>query len=716
MSPSPKPAASGKDGLLRLPGSLHVNRRLSKWLTVRPEGVVEVRSGKVEIGQGILTALAQIAADELDVALARIVMVPANTAVSPDEAVTSGSLSVSESGTAIRHASAEARAIYLAVAAERLQAPVESLTVDDGTIRAASGASTSYWALADDALLDREPTGSVPPKPASARRLAGTPAPRLDIPDKVFGRPRFIHDLTLPRMLHGRVLRPAAPGARLVGLDEQSVRRRPGVVAVVRDGDFAGVIAETEPAAVAAVEALCKAARWSEGIGLPDETRLGDWLEAQPAETTIVFEKSPAMPAAASTTIRRRCTRPFIAHASIGPSCAIARWRDGGLEVWSHSQGITNLRTDLALTFGIEAASIVVAHVEGAGCYGHNGADDVALDAALLARAASGRPVRVEWSRADELAWSPVGAAMVVETEAGLDENGNVVSWRHELWSNGHTARPGRAKSPKLLAAGHLAKPFPPPEAVNPPLASGGGAERNATPPYDFPAQRIVSHRVRSMPIRVSALRSLGAFANVLAVETMVDEIAAMRGEDPIAFRLRQLPDPRARAVVEAAARRSGWSARIRREGIGHGLGYARYKTTGAYCAAFAEIEAGREIRAARLWIAVDVGEPINPDGVANQIEGGAIQAVSWTLKEAVRFDRSRILSDGWEGYPILRFSEVPAVVVEIIARPDDKPVGVGEAAHGPVAGAIVNAVADALGVRIRDLPLTPERVAAALA
>jgi CO/xanthine dehydrogenase Mo-binding subunit len=353
-----------------------------------------------------------------------------------------------------------------------------------------------------------------------------------------------------------------------------------------------------------------------------------------------------------------------------------------------------------------------VAHVEGAGCYGHNGADDVALDAALLARAAGGRPVRVVWSRADELAWAPFGPAMAIALEADVDAAGEVLAWRHDLWSNGHSTRPGRAATPTLLAASHLERPFDRLLAINPPLPAGG-ADRNAIPLYDFPAQRVVNHRLLSMPLRASALRSLGAFANVFAIESFVDELAHARAEDPVAWRLRHLSDPRARAVVEAVARRAGWTGWQRRENRGHGIGFAKYKNLGAYCAVVAEIEAEREIRVHRLVVAVDVGLVINPDGVANQIEGGAIQAASWTLKEAVRFDLARVTSAAWEDYPILKFSEVPVVEVEIVSRPDAPWVGAGEAAQGPTAAAIANAVYDALGVRVRDLPITPERIAA---
>jgi CO/xanthine dehydrogenase Mo-binding subunit len=358
--------------------------------------------------------------------------------------------------------------------------------------------------------------------------------------------------------------------------------------------------------------------------------------------------------------------------------------------------------------------NIIVEHMEGAGCYGHNAADDVALDAVLLAKAGGGRPVRVQWSRQDEMTHAPFGAAMAIEIEADLDAHGEIVEWRHRIWSNGHTARPGRAAQPALLAATELANPFPRYIATNPSQANGGGADRNSIPLYDFPSWQIECHRLLTMPIRTSALRTLGGQGNVFAIESFIDELASAHGEDPVAFRLRHLSDSRAQDVIRSVARRANWKP-DKHTGRGHGLGFARYKNTGAYCAVVAEIEGAEDVSVKRLTIAVDVGEAINPDGVINQIEGGAIQATSWVLKERVRFDRQRITSNGWASYPILRFSEVPEVQVELIPRPDSEPLGAGEAAHGPVTSAIANAVFDALGVRVRDLPITRDSLIAAM-
>jgi CO/xanthine dehydrogenase Mo-binding subunit len=698
----------------KLPASLAANPKLSSWVRFSSDGHVAVSPGKVEIGQGIVTALAQIAADELDVDIARVRMVRASTAGSPNEGVTSGSLSVQQSGRAIRQACADIRQVFLFAAAERLGVGPEVLEISDGTISGPGNVSTSYFELADEVSLDRDASGGAQPKPSARRMVTGHSVQRLDIPDKVFGERRFIQDSTWPGMLHGRVLRSELSHAALVELREDGARKLPGLVAIVRDGNFAGVVSETEVDAELALAALRKGAKWTSREALPDETGLAEWLKAQPSELSVIASKTASTQQARARTLRRQYTRPYITHGSIAPSCAIAQWNGDRVLVWTHSQGVYFLRADLALVLKIPLENITVEHMEGAGCYGHNAADDVALDAVLLAKAADGRPVRVQWSRADEMSHAPFGAAMTIEIEADLDAAGEIIDWRHSVWSNGHTARPGRANLPALLAASELANPFPRYIATNPAQANGGGADRNSIPLYDFPSWQIECHRLTTMPIRTSALRTLGGQANVFAIESFLDELAAERGEDAVAFRLRHLSDPRAQDAIRAVAKRAGWKGE-KRDGIGYGLGFARYKNTGAYCAAIAEIESTEDISVRRLTIAVDVGEAINPDGVINQIEGGAIQATSWVLKERVRFDRERISSNSWSQYPILRFSEVPEVDVEVISRPEIEPVGAGEAAHGPVTAAIANAVFDALGLRIRNLPITRERLIAAM-
>jgi len=703
----------GEDGRPRLPGSLHLNRRLSQWLAIHADGRVTIKPGKVELGQGILTALSQIAAEELDVSLSRIQVQTAATPDSPDEAVTSGSLSVQHSGSALRHACADARRIFLSVVSQRTGVPVDSIRIVDGSFFGPQGEIGSYWSLADAELLETEASPDAQPKLPSARRLTGTSVPRLDLPDKVFGAARYVHDLRLPGMLHARMVRPPARRATLTALREGPL---PGDARAVRDGNFLAALASTEWDAEAAAARLAARAEWQAEDSLPEQSGLAAWLReaASRGKHSVVQERSNPAPAAART-IKRSFTRPYLAHASIGPSCAVARWQGETVEVWTHSQGPYNLRADIAKTLRCAPERIIVRHMEGAGCYGHNGADDVALEAVLIARAVPGTPVRLLWSRAEELGWSPFSSAMLVDVEADLDAQGNLIGWRSHIISNGHSSRPGRGKDPTLLAASMLADPFPVHPSINPPMAAGGGAPRNAVPLYRIPALHVATTRLLEMPIRTSALRGLGATLNVWSIESVMDELAAMAGADPLDYRLRHLDDPRAADVLHKVAAMAGWRNRTKQEGRGMGLGFARYKNTGAYAAVIAEIEAAERIFCRRLWIAGDVGEVVNPDGVMNQFEGGAIHGTSVALLEQVRFDRQRITSDAWETYPILRFSEVPQVQVELIARPEAPFLGAGEAAMSPAIAAIAAAVHDALGVRPRALPFTPENIAAAM-
>jgi CO/xanthine dehydrogenase Mo-binding subunit len=562
-------------------------------------------------------------------------------------------------------------------------------------------------------LLDCEVDESAILRSPHQYRVVGKPASRLDLPGKIAGRPHFIQDMVLPGMLYGRAVRPSHGFTGINSLDEGKVRSMPGIAAVVRDGSFLGVLAGREEVAISAQQALRQAASWRRTESLPNDVHA--WLKERALDHRVISEKENGeAKSKAVRTFDASYTKPYISHASIGPSCAVAQFKDDKLIVWSHSQAIFNLRRDLAMALGMGEDAVIVRHVESAGCYGHNGADDAALDAALLARAAGGRPVQLQWMRDDEFAWAPCGPAMALTLRASLDSQGDIVDWQHELWSNGHSSRPGRADSPALLAAWHLSKPHERPSAINMPLPAGA-ADRNAVPIYDFPNQRVVNHYVRDMPVRTSALRSLGAYANVFAIESFMDELAHAAGVDPIAFRLRHLKDPRARAVIDAVARRAEWNRWKPAEGRGHGIGFAKYKNLGAYCAAIAEVDVSHEVHVSRLVLAVDVGLVINPDGVINQIEGGAIQSTSWTLKEQVKLGAGGIASLGWEDYPILKFSEVPAVEVELIDRPELPAVGAGEAAQGPTGAAIANAVAHALGLRVRELPLTSERIVAAI-
>ncbi|WP_431283476.1 molybdopterin cofactor-binding domain-containing protein [Humitalea sp. 24SJ18S-53] len=688
---------------MSLPSSLDANPRLSRWLNIASDGTVTISPGKVEIGQGILTALSQIAADELDVALSRVAVRAVSTPGSPDEGVTSGSLSVQNSGTALRHVCAEARAIFLQVAAQSAGVPVEALRVEDGAFIGPSGPVGSYWAFADRALLDCDATPGSRAKPATARRIAGQAIPRVDLPAKIFGQARFLHDIRMPGMLSARVLRPPSRGATLAA----DPVAPPGAT-LARDGDFLAVLAPSEYLVDRALARLARDTIWTERDTLPDEHALSDWLRDAPDALEPVAElgDAPGAPSVTATFFR-----PPVAHASIGLCCAIAQWHGDTVEIWSHTQGPYNLRMDLAKALRMPEEAILIHHAEGAGCYGHNGADDVALDAALAARAAPGVPVRLMWTRADELGWSPFSSAMRVEVSAGLDPAGAIAGFRLDVASNGHSSRPGRGPLPTLLAAANLAEPFAIPTAIDGALKTGGGAHRNAIPFYRIPNLRVGKRRVTAMPIRTSAMRGLGAPLNVWAIESTMDELAAQAGQDPLAFRLAHLDDTRAADVLRAAAEMAGWTTRARRDGFGMGMGVARYKNLGGWCAVVAEIEATDIIRARRLWVAADLGEIVNPDGTTNQLEGGAIHATSQALKEAVRFDRRRVTSDTWDAYPILRFSEVPKVEVRLIDRPEERPLGAGEPSFGPTVAALANAIHDALGVRPRKMPFTPENL-----
>jgi nicotinate dehydrogenase subunit B len=707
----------------RIPPMLAANPRLDRWLRFNDDGqTVTVYTGRVELGQGIITAMAQIAAEELDLAFDQVRIVGADTELTPDEGHTSGSRSIPEGGWAMRVACAEARAVLLAAAATRLDLPADRLVVERGRITGADRIrDTSYWSLPHAELLAREATGQVPVKPAARYTVVGRSAPRLDIPDKVRGRPRFVADMVLPGMLHGRVARPPSFGARLVAFDDAPIRALPGVLAVVRDGDFIGVVAEREEQAVKARKAMIAAARWSEP-GLPTDAHdIHHFIESRTTTDSVIMQREDAAAAArAATTLEARFTRPYIAHASLGPSCALATFDGSRIEVWTHSQGVYPLQRELAQVFDLPIEAVTAHHVDGPGCYGHNGADDAALDAALLARAVPGRPVMLQWMREDEFAWEPLGPAMVVKTRASLDATGHVVDWSTDIWSNGHTQRPGvvvtTEPSSSLLAAWHLAQPVARMPQGDPAMAGGGGIARNGEALYDFPNQKVVAHRVEELPLRVSTLRALGAYANVFAIESFMDELARSAGADPVEFRLRHMKDPRARAVIELAAEKAGWHAGRPTDGTGgRGIAFAQYKNGYGYLAIVVEVVLEPEFRVTRAVAAVDVGLAINPDGIINQTEGGILQSLSWTLKEAVMFDRERITSRDWETYPVLTFSEVPQVEVHLIDRPDQIALGAGETPTGPTAAAVANALADALGVRVYDLPLTRERIIAAI-
>jgi nicotinate dehydrogenase subunit B len=705
----------GAQGAPRLPGSLEKQPLLDGWVRIDADGKITVFTGKAELGQGIKTALIQVAAEELVVKPARITLVTADTQLTPDEGYTAGSHSIQDSATAIRNAAAQVRAILVGLAAQKLGVAPESVTVEDGVVHGA-GRTVAYGELVTGQNLHVPAAPTSPLRDPASHTVMGQPLQRVDIPAKVTGGVAYVQDLRLPGMVHGRVVRPPSPGATLNTLDSGKAETMSGVIKVVRDGNFLAVIAQREFQAIAASRVLAAGARWDERATLPAQAELYKTVLAAPAKDIVILDRG-APPNASGKPVTAAYLRPYQLHASIGPSCALAQLADGNYTVWTHSQGVYPLRKALAELLGQPPEHVRCIHVEGSGCYGHNAADDVAADAALLARALPGRPVRVQWMREDEHMWEPYGPPMVTGVSATLDGSGAIASWHYEVWSNTHDARPGAAGD--LLAGQHLAQPFKP-SPPKPGSQPDGLGDRNSVPLYTLPNARVVYHFLPEMPLRVSALRSLGAYMNLFSIESFMDELARVVEADPVAFRLKHLADSRAQDVIELAADKFGWSAFQRRAGRGRGFAFARYKNQAGYAAMACEVEVRRdtgEVRLLRVVAAVDSGEVVNPDGIRNQIEGGIVQSASWTLSEEVTFDRTRITSRDWGGYPILRFPQVPQRIdVHIVPRPGQPFLGTGEVAQGPTSAMIANAVADATGVRLRQLPLSRERVRSALA
>jgi nicotinate dehydrogenase subunit B len=696
----------------KLPGSLDKEPMLDAWIRIGVDGAVSVFTGKAELGQGIKTAILQIAAEQLAVDMARIELITADTARTANEGYTAGSNSMKDSATAILHATAQARETLVGEAAKRFNVPASELTARNGMVHAKDGRSVGYGQLVSAELIHvrAEPQSKL----ATARTVMGKPIARVDIPAKVTGGVAYVQDLRLPDMVHARVVRPPRYGAQLKSLNEQAAGKMAGVLKIVRDGNYVAVIAGREYQAVQAMRALSDGAAWESGAQVPAQRDIYSYLQRLPSQDFVIAGKGDA--ALAGKVFEATYLRPYQIHGSIGPSCAVGLFKDDALTVWTHSQGVYPLRDSIAEMLGMPKERVRCIHMEGSGCYGHNGADDAGADAALLARAYPGRPVRVQWMREEEHAWEPFGPAMIGKVAASLDANGNVAGWRYDVWSNAHSTRPGGAGN--LAPAWLLAKPFAQPAPKPIPQPEGGG-DRNAIPLYTFPQPTVAHHFIPEMPLRVSALRALGAYLNVFAIESFVDELARTAKADPVEYRLRQLADPRARDVIQTAAEHFGWSSYKRSNGRGRGFGFARYKNLAGYAAIAMEVDVDREsgaVRVLRVVAAADSGEAVNPDGIRNQIEGGIIQSISWTLFEAVSFDGPRIKSRDWSSYPILRFSAVPErLEVHVIDRPGQPFLGTGEAAQGPAAGALANAVADATGVRIRGLPLSRARVKEAI-
>jgi CO/xanthine dehydrogenase Mo-binding subunit len=698
-----------------LPGSLDDTPSLDAWIRIDADGSITVFTGKAELGQGTKTSLRQIAAEELEVEPAAIKLVTADTALTPDEGYTAGSQTIQNSGTAIRYASAQVRQILTAKAGERLGVPVDQLKAEGGKIVGPNGASVGYGELVAADLLHVDAAPDTTLKAPETYHAIGKPFARVDIPAKVTGGEAYVQDMRLPDMVHARVVRPPSYSARLVSVDEAAVKAMPGVVAVVRDGDFLAVVASQEFQAINAMRAMTATAKWQEEPALPDQDQIAAFLERSVAEIgTVTSVGAETVPGA--KTLEAQFTRAYQMHGAIGPSAAVAVLDNGLTTVWTHTQGVYPDRKAISEMLGVGPEKVRCIHTEGSGCYGHNGADDAAADAALIAQALPGTPVRVQWMREQEHLWEPYGPAMLTKASATLDASGTIVNWHYDLWSNTHSTRPGSAGS--LIAGRLMARHFLP-EPAKLQISPLGNGDRNAIPLYDVPNQRVNWHFVADMPVRVSALRALGAYCNVFSIESFMDELALAAGADPVEYRLRHMKDPRARKVIEVTAEKFGWNDDPLPEGRGRGFGFAKYKNHAAYLAVALEAEVDADsgaIAISHVVCAVDCGEAVAPDSIINQTEGGILQSLSWTLYEAVHFDNTRIVSPDWSAYPILRFSAVPdSVEVHIVDNPGMPYLGLAEAAQGPTAGAIANAFRHATGKRIYDLPYTRERVKAVL-
>lgn len=688
--------------LQELPESIKRHPNINAWLEVLANGQVRIFTGKLELGQGISTAIAQVAAEELDLAMESVDIVLADTVRTPNEGYTVGSGSIEQSAIAVRFAAAAARNKLLELAAQQLNVPVDQLTMKEGTITTISGErSITFNQLLNGKQITDKIQAPVALKPKGSYKLVGKAIPRNDIKRMVRGESYYIQDLRFPGMVHASIVRPPAYEAKLLQLDEKALQKNiPGLLKTVVNGSFVGIITKEEYQAVKAQRWLQKNSKWTAGTKLPAGANLAAYLKTLPAQTERVHEQG-SIANDNSSWLKAQYFKPYHMHASIGPSCAVALYDNGRLHVWSHSQGIYPLRESLAKLLQLSEEQIHVTGVPGSGCYGHNGADDVAADVALLAMAYPGKHIRLQWTRDDEHAWEPYGSAMVMEVAAGLDSSGKINSWHYELWSDTHSIRPG-GEANNLLAAQYYSTPLKGKTGFN-------GMHRNAEPYYTIPNQQVNAHFVKG-PLRTSALRSLGAYANVFAIESFMDELAEKAGKDPFEFRLMHLNDERAKAVIRKVQELISSAKPAADTGIG--IAFSRYKNSASYCAVAAQVHIQPKegtIQVQKMWAAIDAGEVINTDGLINQTEGGLIQSASWTIMEEVQFDAQHITSRDWVSYPIMRFDQIPEVEVAVLNQPNEKAMGAGEAVQGPAAAAIANALYKATGKRIRHLPIIKE-------
>lgn len=716
---TPRPARAQSGGADRYLGKTVASDAVDGFLAIHPDGSVTVFSGKVDLGTGVRAGLMQMAAEELDVPIDRVTIVDGDTALTPDQGGTGGSSTISRGGTQIRQAAATARQALLRRAAERLGRPPAELDVADGVVWPRSGGSgVSYGDLVAGSLRSLAVDPNAPLKDPRAYRIVGTSVPRPDIAAKITGRHVYVHDVTLPGMLHGRVIRPPAVGAALRSVDPSSIESIPGA-RVIRVGGFLGVVAEREWSAVRAARGL--RAQWSRGRGLPDHAALFDAVrstrvlrdENLVARGDLSALAPGAGPAGRLLTATYRW--PMQSHASMGPGCAVADVKADRATIWTASQATHRFREMFAGILNLPRERLRLIYADGAGSYGMNGSDDAACDAALLSRA-TGRPVRVQWTRQDELGWDPKGPPQLLDLRAVLRADGEVTAWETQAWLPAATA--GLPNVP-MLALDEAGIP-------QHPGISTGLISQHLAPPYGFANVRAVIHWLADAPLRTSQLRSPGKPANTFAVESFVDELAAAAGIDPLEFRRRRLADPRGVEVLNRLAARMRWDARPSPRRInpaaallvGRGMAYVHYKDAENYVAMGMDVEVERRsgrIQVTRVVCVHDCGLMINPDGVQSQVEGSIVQTLSRALYEEVVWDRDRVTSVDWTSYPILRFPQAPPIEVELIQRLDQPPLGVGEPASAPVAAALGNAVFDATGVRFRTVPFRAERVRAGL-
>ena len=688
---------------------------VESFIAIGRDGKITVYCGHVDLGTGVQTAIAQIAAEELDVPFGRVTVIQGDTALTPDQGITSGSFSIQGAGMQIRQAAATARQALLVMAAQRLGDSAEGLAIADGVIRSKrKDKLVEYGDLVGAKTLSLTVDKNARLKAPGDYTIVGRPIARIDIPDKVTGRFTYVQDVKVPGMLYGRPVHPPAMKAKLLSVDESSLRGIPGIVKVVREGDFCGVVAETEWAAIKAARQL--KATWTTWAGLPTEDELWSYVRATKVATddatSNVGNTAEALDNASQ---RMKATYNFAmqTHGSIGPSAAVAEFKDGKLTCWTASQATHALRKQLAQMLSMPEDDVRCIYVEGAGCYGRNGHEDAAGDAALMARAV-GRPVRVQWMRWDEHGWDPKGPPTLVDLEAGLDASHKLVAWKGDFYI------PVGGPAAVWLLTAELAD-LPHREDLE-----TGSIFQNSAIPYDFPNRYTVCHRLASTPLRPSWIRSPGRMQNTFANESFLDEIIATIGADPLEFRLEHISDSRGAELLRRLGQLAKWEAhKVGDRGHGgdvlrgRGLSYVHYELSRTYVGIVVDVEIDRKSGKTSVKSAAvvhDCGQIINPDGVRNQIEGGVIQTVSRTLIEELKFDRSRVTSLDWASYPILTFPDVPDVIIDLIDRPAEVPWGAGEPACAVVPSAICSAIFDATGARLRSVPFKPQDVKAALA